>query len=663
MLQGIAEFATTLPEIITGDNYERGRGIRAANLFGESGVHINIFNVSKINAEVRSGSMPRIKRLSEYIGQSYFDYLASLDDLVMIMDESHRYRASAGVRAINELRPILGLELTATPQVESAGVSTPFRNVIYSYPLASALDDGFIKEPAVATRENFSASAYTPEQLERLKLEDGIRVHEDTKVELEVYARQHDLPVVKPFMLIVAQDTEHAGSLLATIQSDNFFDGRYRDRVITIHSNQRGEERDETVERLLTVERADNPTEIVIHVNMLKEGWDVTNLYTIIPLRAANSRTLVEQSIGRGLRLPYGKRVGVPAVDRLTIIAHDRFQEIVDEAHNPNSIIRTGVVIGRDIAVERRQTVVIPPLIDLQITMPSIPGDRQTVIAFPSFAEQEVARVALEVIKRYEYLPSSTSLRGEARQAELVREVEALYTPVQGQLESATEQPDIREVVTKVVDLLIERSIDVPRIVIVPKGTVTTGYGDFELDVSGIRLLPIDHAILIQHLHDETRERLINDEGIAVEPRPQNYIVRALMDFQDISYDDHADLLFTLADKVVAHLRSYLASEDEVLNVLQYYQSKLASLVHEQLVAHHEERLTEYEVKVSGKSLKLRPIHCSITYGESARNFRIPITDLSIHTRDVFRRLPALSVSRAEIRYRYRAPLRDDSRG
>ena len=44
---------------------------------------------------------------------------------------------------------------------------------------------------------------------------------------------------------------------------------------------------------------------------MLKEGWDVTNLYTIVPLRAANSRTLVEQSIGRGLRLPYGKRVGV----------------------------------------------------------------------------------------------------------------------------------------------------------------------------------------------------------------------------------------------------------------------------------------------------------------------------------------------------------------
>src|ERR1700738_3437521 len=67
----------------------------------------------------------------------------------------------------------------------------------------------------------------------------------------------------------------------------------------------------ETIEKLLKVENTDEPTEIVIHVNMLKEGWDVTNLYTIVPLRAANARTLIEQSIGRGLRLPYGKRTGV----------------------------------------------------------------------------------------------------------------------------------------------------------------------------------------------------------------------------------------------------------------------------------------------------------------------------------------------------------------
>jgi type III restriction enzyme len=103
--------------------------------------------------------------------------------------------------------------------------------------------------------------------------------------------------------------------------------------VIQVDSSKTGAEEDEMIERLLKVESPEEPTEIVIHVNMLKEGWDVTNLYTIVPLRAANARTLIEQSIGRGLRLPYGKRTGVAAVDRLNIVAHDKFQEIIDEAN------------------------------------------------------------------------------------------------------------------------------------------------------------------------------------------------------------------------------------------------------------------------------------------------------------------------------------------
>jgi superfamily II DNA or RNA helicase len=139
-------------------------------------------------------------------------------------------------------------------------------------------------------------------------------------------------------MLVVAQDTTHANRLLAKLTSNEFLGGRYKGRVITVHSNQSGEEKDETVQQLLSVEDPDNPTEIVIHVNMLKEGWDVTNLYTIVPLRAANSKTLVEQSVGRGLRLPYGRRTGVFAVDRLNIVSHDRFDEIVNAANDPNSI-------------------------------------------------------------------------------------------------------------------------------------------------------------------------------------------------------------------------------------------------------------------------------------------------------------------------------------
>jgi type III restriction enzyme len=339
VFKGIAEFAVEPPSIITGDNYESGVGVRSTLPGIDLSVHVNIFNISKINSEVRGGKSPRIKRLSEYIGESYFEYLAGLDDLVLIMDESHRYRASAGVRAINELKPVLGLELTATPIVETAKGVVQFKNVIFDYPLAKAMEDGFVKEPAVVTQKNFDPKQFSAEQLEQIKLEDGIRLHENTKVELETYARQTEQRIVKPFMLIIARDTTHASQLIEYIKSDKFFEGRYKDKVIQVDSSKTGAEEDEIVGRLLKVESPDEPTEIVIHVNMLKEGWDVTNLYTIVPLRAANARVLIEQSIGRGLRLPYGKRTGVNSVDRLSIVAHDRFQEIIDEANKPDSTI------------------------------------------------------------------------------------------------------------------------------------------------------------------------------------------------------------------------------------------------------------------------------------------------------------------------------------
>jgi hypothetical protein len=144
------------------------------------------------------------------------------------------------------------------------------------------------------------------------------------------------------------------------IKSDSFFEARYKDKVLLQVDSSVEEE--ETIERLLKVEHTDELTEIVIHVNMLKEGWDVTNLYTIVPLRAANARTLIEQSIGRGLRLPYGKRTGVTALDRLNIVAHDRFQEIVDEAKKPDWAIRLQqVILSNDQIQQKTVTVVSQP--------------------------------------------------------------------------------------------------------------------------------------------------------------------------------------------------------------------------------------------------------------------------------------------------------------
>ena len=638
VFKGIGEFAQSPPLIVTGDNYESGVGMRRGDWLPgfEQDVHINVFNISKINAEVRGERAPRIKRLSEYIGQSYFDYLAELDDLVMLMDESHRYRATAGVRAINELMPVLGLELTATPQVERGTTSSPFKNVIYSYPLASAMNDGFVKEPAVATRENFDAANYSPDGLEQVKLEDGVRIHENTKVELEVYARNNETPIVKPFMLVVAQDTVHANALQQRLESDNFFEGRYRGKVITVHSNVRGEEKDEVVQQLLTVEQSDNPIEIVIHVNMLKEGWDVTNLYTIVPLRAANSRTLVEQSIGRGLRLPYGKRVGIPAVDRLTIVSHDRFQEIIDHANDPTSIIRAGVVIGKDIPDAGKKTVIVASRFEQMLSTPTAqPTDPAALGAhrslFDNPEEQEVAKATLQVIRQYERLRGSAQLQQDDIQQEIVKKVEELVRPVQGLMYDMLGEERIAEVVREATVVYQEMSIDIPKIVVVPKGEAVAGYEDFDLDTRYINLQPVAQDILIQHLHDRQRYTLRDGSGIVEEKRPEDYLIRGLIDFNDISYDDHAALLYKLSGQVVAHLRTYLSSDEDVVNVLQYHQQPLVNLIHAQMQAHFVESATEYEVNVTKGFHTLRPNNYTADQYESHRDFRAPIPDGERH--------------------------------
>jgi len=634
VFKGIAEFAVNAPSIITGDTYDKTDPTTGL-LFG--GVRINIFNISKINSEVRGGKAPRIKRLSEYIGESYFDYLAGLKDLVLLMDESHRYRASAGIRAINELKPILGLELTATPFVETARGAIHFKNVIYDYPLAKAMADGFVKEPAVVTQKNFNPRDFTPERIEEIKLEDGVRLHENVKVELETYARQTGQAIVKPFMLVIARDTTHAGQLLALIQSEKFFEARYTEKVIQVDSSQTGAAEEEMIQRLLAVESTEEPTEIVIHVNMLKEGWDVTNLYTIVPLRAANARILIEQSIGRGLRLPYGKKTGVTVVDRLNIVAHDKFQEIIDEANRADSVIRMQqVILEPEKDFQKKTTVVSPSTIEqklglaAQTVAPALPGAKpvpQTAPAFSTPAEQHVAQVAYKIIQEHEFLPSSSELVKEEIAAEIVKRVEAELTPAQMELEGVVARPDVAAIVARTTEIVRQQSIDIPRILVVPMGEVTLGYHPFTLDVKSINYQPVSRDLLIQHLRTGQEDSLSSLGANKSENRLEDYLVSALIDFDDISYDAHADLLYDLSGQMVRHLTSYL-KDDEARNVLQYYQRQLADFIHAQMQAHQWETAVDYEVKIS-KGFSALKQSAFTAAADGVRHFRPPVDDKS----------------------------------
>ncbi|NYD91625.1 DEAD/DEAH box helicase family protein [Sphingomonas melonis] len=613
VFKGIAEFAQAPPIIVTGDTWDEGRGIRGTQLIGDA--IINIFNVDKINKE-----KGRIRSFRETLGESYFDYLAGLDDLVMLMDEAHRYRAKAAANAVYELAPKLGLELTATPK--TVGTSPKdFRNVIYRYGLGQAMADGFVKEPAVATRENFRRADYDGAQLERIMLEDGVTYHEQVRVELEIYAKQSARPVVHPFMLVVAKDTSHAAELRAYIESDDFFRGAYCGRVAEVHSNQTGEESNEAMARLVGLEH-DAQTDIVIHVNKLKEGWDVTNLFTIVPLRASASEILTEQTLGRGLRLPYGQRTGVEMVDTLTVIAHDRFDAVIQEARKPDSLVAMKTLtIGEngDVRPAAREVLSVPSttearFIGWQPALPDLAGrvaePAATPYVPPTPEQVAIADATLTFIRERERtLPGGLAdLKKPEVQAAIAADVRRATAAAQGSFDAVMPQPAVEALVAEIAVDLANNAIEIPEIVVLPSREVNFWFDDFDLSgLDTIRYRPSSDTILVRNLRTDAQRELARGVEGPKEARPENYIVRHLLALPEVDYDSQADLLYKLAGQVIAYLRSYLDDEAQVEAVALEHGKRLADLVFAQMRGHYRETPAEYRARRVRSFKTLRP--------------------------------------------------------
>ncbi|MFZ2537683.1 MAG: DEAD/DEAH box helicase family protein, partial [Oscillospiraceae bacterium] len=214
------------PQIIADEDY-RNKQIT----FFDSDINIFIFNIDKFNKEDAN-----MKKVNEYLGESFYGYLAGLDDLVLIMDESHHYHADKGAAALNELNPLFGLELTATPLVKKGTKQIPFKNVVFEYPLSKAIEDGYTRTPFAVTRSDINFYNFGDEQLDKMMLLDGITCHEIAKRKLEQYAVNNGKRVVKPFMLVVCKDTDHAAWIEIFIKSDEFHNGDYKNKTITVHS-------------------------------------------------------------------------------------------------------------------------------------------------------------------------------------------------------------------------------------------------------------------------------------------------------------------------------------------------------------------------------------------------------------------------------------------
>lgn len=301
------------PEIITAETFDSP--MVASQMNHEEAVKVYIFTVqSLIKPTTKQGR--RTHEFREAMGDAFYEKLASEQDLIVFADEHHTYYGPAFSKAIRGLHPYALIGLTATPHPK-----TPDDQIVFRYPLAAAIADRYVKTPVIVGRRD-------DREDDRTKLADGARLLKMKGEAVEKYTAEIQSPPVNPVMLVVAQTIDEAEEYAALLEADDFMDGRFHGRVLTVHSDQS----DAALEELEKIENPRSPVRMIVSVGMLKEGWDVKNVYVIASMRASVSDILTEQTLGRGLRLPFGAYTGIEMLDTLEVVAHESYQALLKRA-------------------------------------------------------------------------------------------------------------------------------------------------------------------------------------------------------------------------------------------------------------------------------------------------------------------------------------------
>jgi len=445
------------------------------------------------------------------------------------------------------------------------------------------------------------------------------------------YAKENNKPVVKPVLLVSAKDTKHSAQLMALINSDDFRGGEFKGKVIEINTKLKGEIADESIEKLISLEHPDNIVEVVIHVNMLKEGWDVANVYTIAPLRASARDILTEQTIGRGLRLPYGERTGNLLVDRLMIVAHEQFARVVELAHDSTLIQGSEKISEKEIKEVKVITEVQPVV--LQKISDGIKQDEGVMQELSEKAEAAIAKIPQIENIDTEVREKMVETRKEEMVKDLSKEVaqKQSIAVFHGHAVSATteqsyptdslfgsfgtaSQAVLNGIAVNVGSHLETRNIPIPRLILTPH------YGeliihDFDLDTSigAFRTYTNERAILEEQLQNENDKNLFGNEvpgrrlsevtrvtsfGTHNRQSPQSTIIAALLssEFTLTDYDDEEQkpLLLKLSKQAVDQLNKKAVDADNLALIVESNAHTIAQDIYKQILAHKEYKSEGY---------------------------------------------------------------------
>lgn len=299
------------------------------------------------------------------------EYLHDLDSLMVINDEAHHVHENGGdeedvqwQQALDYMlegkRCRVQVDFSATPyEQRGSGRRTRkiyFPHIVVDFDLKAAMQYGLVKTLSLDQRQQLTELA----DLDYNAIRDGrnvIALSDGQKLMLRAGLErlnrlQNDFDGQKfPKMMVVCEDTKVTPLVEDYLKSQ----GLRAEEVLRVDSDAKGDMKEEewrrVSERLSNVDRYANPR-VIVSVMMLREGFDVNNICVIVPLRSSESSILLEQVVGRGLRLMWRepeyeesklenrhhllveKREPQNYMDILFIVEHPRFREFYDDLVN-----------------------------------------------------------------------------------------------------------------------------------------------------------------------------------------------------------------------------------------------------------------------------------------------------------------------------------------
>jgi len=339
-------------------------------------------------------------------GEIILDFLSTFPDLIVMNDEAHHVHAKAkpkketgrdeelvwrqfmnrlydrlGEQHNEAAGPFIQIDFSATPFYGSKEKKEYFPHIIYDYPLINAMHEMLVKQLFLEERQSVAGESleeldFRAERLEpegshnrgaiaglsagqKLLLEIGRSKLEQLSAEF----KQKSIDK-KPVMLVLCEDTDVADLTrehFATLTDEN---ARYYDdtQVLAIHSELKDSELKEARANLAKIDIDNDPLRVVISVLMLREGFDKNNIAVIVVLRATEADLLLEQIVGRGLRLMFPayaypelqdskkqaydeirlNRTPSNSLDFLFVVEHPRFRVFYESLKQEGYIIGTG---------------------------------------------------------------------------------------------------------------------------------------------------------------------------------------------------------------------------------------------------------------------------------------------------------------------------------